>query len=175
MALAEMNEKGDKARIQDLLELMWDNQLKDGLFLYSIDGYNSQHQRGDLSNALFAGLAMRAASQVGVTIKPTRWAELAKGALACWGVSDGLPQTGGRAEPRGFSYVPGGGQTSSMTVAGVSLLAIVTVLRRFCTHAVCGTPFGVTYIRNDIQGMSVGVLKPRSTPVDEPERHRAAK
>ena len=125
MALAEMNEEGDKERIQDLLKLMWDNQLKDGLFHYSIDGYNSHHQRGDLSNALFAGLAMRAASQAGVTIKPTRWAELAKGALACWGASDGLPRTGGLAEPRGFSYVPHGGQTSSMTVAGVSMLVIV--------------------------------------------------
>ena len=125
MALAEMNEDGDKERIQDLLKLLWDNQLKDGLFHYSHDGYNSQHRRGDLSNALFAGLAMRAAAQVGATVKPTRWGELAKGALACWKASDGLPRTGGRAEPRGFSYVPTGGVTSSMTVAGVSMLAIV--------------------------------------------------
>jgi len=125
LALAEMNEEGDKQRIRELLDLLWDNQLKDGLFLYSIDGYNSHLARGDLSNALFAALAMRAASQVGVTIKPTRWSELAKGALACWKASDGIPRTGGRAEPRGFSYAPGGGVTSSMTVAGVSMLAIV--------------------------------------------------
>jgi len=125
LALAEMNEEGDKERIRDLLELMWDNQIGDGLFLYSIDGYNSHLSRGDLSNALFAGLAMRSASQVGVSIKASRWGDLAEGALACWKASDGLPRTGGRAEPRGFSYTPGGGVTSSMTVAGVSMLAIV--------------------------------------------------
>ena len=41
MALAEMNQEGDKERIQDLLKLLWDNQLEDGLFHYSVDGYNS--------------------------------------------------------------------------------------------------------------------------------------
>ncbi|MCH2105748.1 MAG: hypothetical protein MK291_03820, partial [Planctomycetes bacterium] len=125
MALAEMNQEGDKERISELLELLWDNQREDGLYHYSDGGYNSHLDRGDLSNALFAGLAMRSASQAGVTIKPTRWSALAKGALACWRASDGVPRTGTRAEPRGFSYVPNGAATSSMTVAGVSMLAIV--------------------------------------------------
>ena len=125
MALAEMNQEGDKERISELLELLWDNQREDGLYHYSDGGYNSHLDRGDLSNALFAALAMRAASQAGVAIKPTRWSALAKGALACWKPSDGVPRTGSRAEPRGFSYVPNSAATSSMTVAGVSMLAIV--------------------------------------------------
>lgn len=125
LALAEMNEDGDRERVGKLLEQLWENQLDDGLFLYSIDGYNSHLARGDMSNTLFAGLAMRAASQVGVAISSARWTKLARGVLSCWQPSDGVPRTGGRAEPRGFSYTPNSGATSSMTVAGVSLLAIV--------------------------------------------------
>ena len=125
MALAEMNLEGDRERIEGLLEELWDNQLENGLFLYSVDGYNSHLARGDLSNVLFAGLAMRAASQVGIAINSNRWTKLAKGVLSCWQRPDGVPRTGGRAEPRGFSYTPGRAPTSSMVVAGVSLLAIV--------------------------------------------------
>ena len=125
LALAEMNEEGDKARIRDLIGVLEDSQMPDGLFRYSDGGYNGQHMRGDLSNSLFAALAMRAASKAGVTVKPSQWSDLARGALACWQASDGVPRTGGSAEPRGFGYTPGGTPTSSMTVAGVSMLAIV--------------------------------------------------
>jgi hypothetical protein len=124
LALAEMDEEGDRGRIEDLLDELWAGQLEDGLFRYSVNGYHSQNTRGDLSNALFAGLAMRSASKVGVVIGSNRWAALADGALACWCPSDGRPRTGGEIEARGFSYTPGRAPTSSMVVAGVSLLAI---------------------------------------------------
>ena len=127
MALAEMNDEGDLDLIEELLDEMFDRENRDvnEIYRYSVDAYHADVAEGDLSNALFAGLAMRAASQVGVPISSKHWTELAKGALACLEGSDGLPRTGVKAEPRGFKYRVSWTPTSSMTVAGVSLLAIV--------------------------------------------------
>jgi len=127
LALAEMNEEGDKRLIEGLLEEMWDSDNRDvyEIYRYSVDGYHADVVAGDLSNALFAGLAMRSASQMGVSIPSKRWSELAKGTLACLEPTDGLSRTGSKVGPRGFVYRPKRLPTSSMTVAGISLLAIV--------------------------------------------------
>jgi hypothetical protein len=130
LALAEMNDEGDVDLIEDLLEEMWDRENRDvnEIYRYSVDAYHAEVMEGDLSNALFAGLAMRAGNQVGVSIPSKRWTELARGALACLEASDGLPRTGAQAAPRGFKYRVSWSPTSSMTVAGVSLLAIADEL-----------------------------------------------
>jgi hypothetical protein len=127
LALAEMNEEGDTERINELLEELWDRENRDvnEIYRYSVDAYHADVMEGDLSNALFVGLAMRSASQVGVSIPTKRWSELARGTLACLEASDGLSRTGGRVAPRGFKYRVSWAPYSSMTVAGVSLLAII--------------------------------------------------
>jgi hypothetical protein len=125
LALAELDGKGDRDRIRELVEVMAESAEPNGLFRYSVEGYNSQHERGDLSNALFVALALRASARAGITVKPSLWTTVAKGALACQAASDGKSRTGRAIEPRGFGYTPGSQPTSSMTVAGVSMLAIV--------------------------------------------------
>ncbi|MDP6539956.1 MAG: hypothetical protein QF903_13460 [Planctomycetota bacterium] len=125
LALAEIGLEEDRAHIRELVSVMEESVMDDGLFRYSVAGYNSHAARGDLSNALFAALALRAAAHAQVTIKPSLWATVARGALACQAPTDGHPRTGRAVEPRGFGYTPGRAPTSSMTVAGVSMLAIV--------------------------------------------------
>ncbi|MED6334884.1 MAG: hypothetical protein VYE81_05740 [Planctomycetota bacterium] len=157
LALAEMDHEGDKDRIRELVRVMEESVMPDGLFRYSMDGYNSHHERGDLSNALFAALALRSAAHVGVNVKPSLWSTVAKGALACQGPSDGKPRTGRAVEPRGFAYTPGGAPSSSMTVAGVSMLVIVSqeagnrVLPRLKGPMVTGIRSGLGWLDENFQ------------------------
>ena len=123
LALAAMDQEGDRRRIKRLVERLLDNRAEDGLFEYSIGGYNS-HLEEDLSNSLLAALALRAADQVGVRADKRGWEDLARGALVCQDPSDGVPRTGLNVESRGFRYRPDTWVTSSMTTAGVSILEI---------------------------------------------------
>ncbi|HJM55933.1 MAG TPA: hypothetical protein QF446_01270 [Planctomycetota bacterium] len=123
LALAAMDQEGDRLRIKRLVDGLLDNRAENGLFEYSIGGYNS-HLEEDLSNSLLAALALRAADQVGVKASKRGWEDLARGTLLCQGPSDGVPRTGLDVEPRGFRYRPDTWETSSMTTAGVSILEI---------------------------------------------------
>jgi len=123
LALAAMGQDGDRRRIKRLVDSLLDNRAENGLFEYSIGGYNSQLEE-DLSNSLLAALALRAADQVGVKVDKRGWEDLVRGALLCQDPSDGVPRTGLDVEPRGFCYRPSTSVTSSMTTAGVSILEI---------------------------------------------------
>ncbi|MAF67103.1 MAG: hypothetical protein CMJ84_15775 [Planctomycetes bacterium] len=125
LALAELDGEGDRQRMGELMASMHESEMPDGLWRYSVAGYNAHLDRGDLSNALFVALGLRAAAHAGVSVKPSLWSRVARGALACQAPSDGEPRTGRTVEARGFGYTPGAIPTSSMTVAGVSMLAIV--------------------------------------------------
>ena len=67
LALAAMDQEGDRRRIKGLVDGLLDNRAENGIFEYSIGGYNS-HLEEDLSNSLLAALALRAADQVGVKV-----------------------------------------------------------------------------------------------------------
>ncbi len=123
LALCAMNQEGDDRRVADLLKRLTGNQAKNGVYEYSIGGYNS-HLEEDLSNSLFAALAMRAAASIGVSVPRSAWDGLARGALSCQEPTDGKPRTGLVVEPRGFRYRPAEAPTSSMTAAGISILEI---------------------------------------------------
>ena len=123
LALAAMDQEGDRRRIKGLVDGLLDNRAENGIFEYSIGGYNS-HLEEDLSNSLLAALALRAADQVGVKADKRAWQDLARGALLCQDPLDGTPRTGLTVQSRGFRYRPDTWVTSSMTTAGVSILEI---------------------------------------------------
>jgi hypothetical protein len=89
----------------------------------------------DLSNTMFAALALRAAAHAGFKAPDTTWKNLATGTLRCMehehdvemlGGGPGGEHTspGGKRTVAGFSYRFNEGVTGAITSAGVSLLAI---------------------------------------------------
>lgn len=80
----------------------------------------------DLSNTLFASLALRAAAQHGLRVPEKTWRQLVEGTLACQerAPRNQPPTTGGRTPPLGFSYRERESSTGSMTTAAISILAI---------------------------------------------------
>ncbi len=81
----------------------------------------------DLSNTLYAALALHAASESGVRVPERAWTRLLGGTLSCF---EGLDKRrapssgGGLGPPAGFSYRVGGKPSGSMTTAGVSVIEI---------------------------------------------------
>lgn len=80
----------------------------------------------DLSNSLFAALALRSAAQRGLRVPEKTWRQLIEGTFACQerGARAAGPSTGGRAPALGFSYREREKPTGSMTTAAISILAL---------------------------------------------------
>lgn len=115
----------DQERIEELAEDLVDWQMSNGLWGY---GPVSGGWHGDLSNAQYAALGLRAAAASGVTIPDRTWRDLANATLGCFSgsTSSSSTVTGKGASPRGFGYFIGNNSniTSSMTAAGIGTLAI---------------------------------------------------
>ncbi|HET6201698.1 MAG TPA: hypothetical protein VFI25_02720 [Planctomycetota bacterium] len=99
---------------------------QDSTGLYGYPVFPKADQRpSDLSNTLFAALALRAAARAGHAVPDDVWLDLASGALRCIDRNPSGPAVTGGARPAGFSYrVAEGGPTGSTTMAGISVLAI---------------------------------------------------
>ncbi|MGB0951981.1 MAG: hypothetical protein ACPG31_02035 [Planctomycetota bacterium] len=112
----------DRPRMEELAADLVDWQMANGLWGY---GEQTSGWSGDLSNAQYAALGLRAASASGITIPQTTWRKLARGTLNCsQQKASNRPTTGG-ATPVGFAYFIGGGDAgASMSAAGVGTLAI---------------------------------------------------
>lgn len=112
----------DKERMEELAADLVDWQMGNGLWGY---GAQTSGWHGDLSNAQYAALGLRAAAASGVAIPQEVWRKLAKGTLNCSQQKATHRPTTGGATPVGFAYFIGGGDAGlSMTAAGVGTLAI---------------------------------------------------
>ena len=114
-----------RAEMEQALDALLDWQEARGRFGYPVYLDGSQPE-SDLSNTLFAALALRAAAKRGLTVPEKVWRKLAEGALTCQERPPRKqgPTTGGPATPLGFSYREHGGSTGSITTAAISILAI---------------------------------------------------
>ena len=124
LALAAAGRDEDLAVLPELVEELVDWQEGPGLYAYPVypDG---QTLPPDLSNTLYAALALRAASGRGVEVPSRCWQGLIQGTLRCRERITGRTRRTGDTTPAGFSYRAGGeGPTGSMTTAALSVLVI---------------------------------------------------
>ena len=112
LARAALDRSGDATRFQELVDRMVAWQGTTGMWAYP-----TKHE--DLSNTLFAALALKAGVERGATVEDKVWRELIEGTFECH------ERASGRGEPPlGFSYLPRQAVTGSMTIAGLSCLLI---------------------------------------------------
>ncbi len=123
MVFAAAKPREDIVRIQSNVDWLQEAQIVagdhapwPGSWTYKI----SKVERGDNSNAQYALLALNAASEVGVRVRPEVW-KLARDYWQKYQLPDGS-----------WAYTPEGnnGSTASMTCAGISSL-VITGLKRF--------------------------------------------
>ena len=123
MVFAAAKPKEDVVRIQSNVDWLQEAQIVagdqapwPGSWTYKL----SKVERGDNSNAQYALLALNAASEVGVRVRPEVW-KLARDYWQKYQLPDGS-----------WAYTPEGnnGSTASMTCAGISSL-VITGLKRF--------------------------------------------
>jgi len=110
LAFAALGDSAEQGRIQDLADLLlsWD---KSG-------GFSYPEGRMDLSNTQYAALALRAAARSGVDVSDGFWELVADRVMELQeSFADDL-------EPAGFAYSGPRSVSSSMTAAGVGVLAI---------------------------------------------------
>jgi hypothetical protein len=125
LALEALGDAASRERldvaVRDLLEM----QDTGGLYSYPLWPGDPNPRPVDLSNSLFAALALRAAHHAGVRVPDAVWRDLASGALRCWRGERQVTLPSGRdATVAGFSYRIGEEATGSMTTAGLSVLAL---------------------------------------------------
>lgn len=125
---ARDQQRSDFARVTVLAKWLEDTQMRDGkvgAWSYGNRGLGG----GDPSNSQFAVLALREAADMGVPVSLDVWER----AREYW---EGMQSPDG-----GWGYGGGGGSTGSMTVAGISSLAIIQqMLRNDDGVAADGTP-----------------------------------
>lgn len=117
LVAAHDQQRSDFARVAVLAKWLEDTQILDGRtggWSYGDRGIGG----GDPSNSQFAVLALREAADMGVPVSATVW-ERARDYWEAMQSPDG-----------GWGYGGGGGSTGSMTVAGISSLAIVQQMLR---------------------------------------------
>lgn len=136
LALAErgkLRTKDEQAWLLRRVDDLVDWQTSTGQWNYPVHPSQASIAEPDLSNTLYAALALHAAAKAGARIPDKVWKELFSGTLRCLGREQDvlLPRDAAELEDpepvvaRGFSYRPGGGVTGSMTTAGVGILALV--------------------------------------------------
>jgi len=126
LALVATHQPRHKQRIQALADQLVRWQRED-LFDYPVHPASGNVLPADLSNTLYAALALRAARQAGATVPDRVWTDLIQGTLRCLGKEETFGTATGKASLRsaGFTYRVGGDRpTGSMTTAGLSVLAI---------------------------------------------------
>ncbi len=108
------------ARSEDLVR--WQDST--GLYAYPEHPVHRTARR-DLSNAIFAGYALRLAAKSGFEVPGKIWTKLVKGSLDCQeDVHEIVAARGGEVKAAGFAYVPGQKPTASLTLGALALHAI---------------------------------------------------
>ncbi|MCI0589598.1 MAG: hypothetical protein L0323_22510 [Planctomycetes bacterium] len=123
LALERLRDPAREALLLGTVEDLLSWQDSTGLFSYPVylDG---DRPAPDLSNTLFAALAVRAAARAGVSIPEEVWLDLADGTLRCLDRNPPGPSVTGGVRPAGFSYRVDGEPTGSTTAGALSILAI---------------------------------------------------
>ena len=122
LALEARGDAESRERMQELLGELVATQGTSGLWDYP-EYPGGLQLPVDMSNTLYAALALRAASKSGLEIDPGVWTKLAGGVLRCQEKPRPMPG-GGKREMAGFGYHIGGEAFGSVTTGGVSCLAI---------------------------------------------------
>ena len=118
LARAELDRGDQKARLESQTRLMESWAEATGLYAYPIHP-NGTFLPDDVSNTLFAALALASAKRRGVDADPEVWLGMIEGTLQC--LEREKSGTTGKP-PLGFSYRPRGTATGSMTTAALSIL-----------------------------------------------------
>jgi hypothetical protein len=126
LALCAMGPAADpvwrERKVRELIGI----QESSGLYAYPVHP-NGSIAHDDLSNTLYAALALRAAAEAGLEVPGRVWRRLLDGTFRCYDPEGDRAWRYEREEASaGFRYTPGGGGTTgSMTTAGLSVMAIV--------------------------------------------------
>ncbi len=122
LALEARGDAESRERMQELLAELIATQATSGLWDYP-EYPGGSTLPVDMSNTLYAALALRAASKSGLEIDPNVWTKLAGGVLRCQEKPRPMPGRGKR-EMAGFGYYIAGDVFGSVTTGGISCLAI---------------------------------------------------
>lgn len=122
LALAARGDADSRERMQGLLAELIATQTTSGLWDYPLYP-GGQKLPMDMSNTLYAALALRVASEAGLEIPADVWTKLAGGVLRCQEKPKPMPD-GSKRQMAGFGYRIAEGAFGSVTTAGVSVLAI---------------------------------------------------
>ncbi len=123
LMLCALDDPGRKNALEDAVERLLHMQSDQGSYAYPVHPENGETHE-DLSNTLFAALALRAARSQGIEIPASVWKDLAEGTLRYQEPRGDTKATLNGVPILGFGYTVGSGATGSMTSAGVSILAI---------------------------------------------------
>ena len=118
LARAELDRGDQKLALEQQARLMESWAEGTGLYAYPIHP-NGSFLADDVSNTLFAALALAGAKRRGVDADPEIWLGMIDGTLQCM-EREKAGATG--KPPLGFSYRPRGTATGSMTTAALSIL-----------------------------------------------------
>ncbi|MBM3990463.1 MAG: hypothetical protein FJ298_05570 [Planctomycetes bacterium] len=124
-ALLALEARGDadsRERMQELAGELVATQSASGLWDYP-EYPGGSKLPVDMSNTLYAALALRAASKSGLEIDPNVWTKLAGGVLRCQEKPRPMPG-GGKRDMAGFGYRIASDAFGSVTTGGLSCLAI---------------------------------------------------
>ncbi|MCC7011132.1 MAG: hypothetical protein IT454_01105 [Planctomycetes bacterium] len=113
-----------RERMQETLAQLVDVQTTSGLWDYPVYPGGDRPPM-DMSNTLYAALALRAAHKHGFEVPDTLWVKMASGTLRCLAKPEMVNgDDGKKVSAAGFSYRIDGGATGSTTTAGLSVLSI---------------------------------------------------
>lgn len=117
--------EGVTQRVRQLVRNLEDWQQSSGLLSYPVHPDGGVRADPDLSNTLYAALALRAAAHAGAKVSPDFWKAVASGTLRNREREHEVSLPDGSVVPAaGFYYWPGAAVTGSMTTAGLGILAI---------------------------------------------------
>lgn len=124
LAFTAADDPGDRGLIEDATARLVALQTSTGLYDYPLYPHGGQPPP-DMSNTLYAALALRAAVKSDVAVPDAVWAKLAAGVLRCLEPAKEFVDLEGRKRKlAGFGYRMQEGAFGSTTTAGLSVLAI---------------------------------------------------
>jgi hypothetical protein len=124
LALEAADDEGDRGLLEDLTARLVGMQNSVGLYDYPVYP-NGDVPPVDMSNTLYAALALRAAKKAGVEVPEAVWAKLASGTLRCAEPAhEVLGDDGQKRRIAGFGYRIQEHAFGSTTTGGLSVLAI---------------------------------------------------